>query len=383
VLKIHTKAVFNPFYLYSISNIFVLVVYNFNWSNLLPALNYELKLFLYISSLVMVVLGYVSGFLKLIPHYRSISVTHNSHRVFYFLIAIGLVELINNGGIPLLMLGGRNYDYMQFGIKTIHPIYFTFLSFYTVYLFYLYLSTKNKSILYQLFLLALYPILIMNRGAFLINGTAMLLVYLISIRTIKINNIILLPLILSIFMFLFGMAGDLRSGGTNVLVSYFEPSDTFIKSHIPYEFLWPYIYITSPLGNLQETINNGIASNVYYDLLILQSFVPDFISKHIEFQGNSLSRIAPFLSVGGVYSLAYVNMGWFGILTMFLFVTVFVLLFLVFLPRNTPYTIPGIAIVSTLVIYNIFDNMIVFSGLSVQLLYPLIMGFLYKHKIRL
>lgn len=381
MFKLNTRFLTNPFYLYVFTNFFVLFLYELGGSNLLPKLSFELIVFYCISSLLMFVIGYLSIHSKLITSYKSIHETHNSSLVFFILVAGFFLEFINNGGIPLFMFGDLDYDYTKFGIKTFHPLLISFMSFYTVYLFHLYISTKNQKLLFKIVVLSLFPILIMSRGTFLLNCSSMFIVYLMSIRFIKLRNIFILMSILALLMYLFGMAGDLRTGGTDILVPIFDPSDGYISSNLPTELLWPYLYITSPLGNLQETINAGVAKNGGIGPFVIQSMLPDFVSKYFESNPNMLSRIAPFLTVGTVYGNAYVNMGWFGILFTFMFLTAVILSYLVFLPRNTPYSIPGLAIISTLVIFNIFDNMIVFSGLSFQLIYPLMLGLAYKYKL--
>jgi len=328
----------------------------------------------------MIIIGYSSERVKAFPSYQPIYKTHNSSLACFLLYIFFCLEFIINNGVPLLMYDilDLNYDYTQFGIKTLHPLILTFTSFYTVLLFHRYISTKSRKLLIQVILLSLYPILIMNRGAFFLNLTSMLMVYLLSLKHIDLRKTLFLFILILIAFYLFGAFGDFRTGGVNILLSSFEPSDAFISSNIPNEFLWPYLYITSPLGNLQETINYGISQSGDVFSYILNAIVPDFISKNLDFQPAVISRIAPFLTVGGIYSSSYVVMGYIGMVFTFVSLVIFILLYLFFLPRNTPYTTSAVAILGTLIVFNTFDNMIVFSGLSFQLIYPFIMGFAHK-----
>ena len=380
MFKFNSKLLTNPFYLYVVTNFIVFIIYAWGWSSLLPDLSVGLVIFFTISSFVMIVLGYLLDQGNFLPPYQPIYNSYNSSLACFLLYSSFCLEFIANGGIPLFMYGGLDldYDYTLFGIKTLHPILITFSSFYSVYLFHRYISTKNSKFLIQVILLSLYPILIMNRGALLLNLSSMLIVYLSSLRYIYFRKILSLVMILLGALYLFGVAGDYRSGGTNILVDLFQPSDAFISSNFPNEFLWPYLYITSPLGNLQATINSGLSQSTDVIAFVYSAMVPDFISKHLDFQPAVITKIAPFLTVGGIYSASYVFMGYVGMVLTYIFVVLFVLLYLFLLPRHTPYTTTGMAILATLIIFNIFDNMIVFSGLSFQLIYSLILGFAYK-----
>lgn len=378
--SLSSRAITSPFYIYT--NILVLLLYTFKWSNLLPELSLDLILFFFSTSFVMLFIGFLLTHSALLPRYKPICITHKTSIVFYFLIVLISIELIYNGGIPLLMiLSGVKYNYVTFGIKTVHVLILPFVSFYTVYLSHLFISTKNKKILLQALLLLCYPLLIMNRGAWMITTTAIILVFLMSIRTIKLKNIFVLLTFIIILSFVFGSFGDIRMRSENIFVSISQPSEEFLESNIPYIYLWSYLYITTPLGNLQSTINQRVNESVLG--FVFRSVIPDFISKHFDIARNPITQISPSFNVGGIYSGAYANMGWPGMIAMFIYQVVFVLGYLIFLPRNTPYTMSGVAIISTIMVFNIFTNMFVFAGLFLQLIYPILLGIFSRRKCAL
>jgi hypothetical protein len=219
----------------------------------------------------------------------------------------------------------------------------------------------------------------MNRGALLITITSILIIILISLKLIKLKNILILIMLLIILAFIFGNLGDVRLKSEDYFASISQPSEEFEQYNIPKLYLWSYIYITSPLGNLQLTINQREGKSL--SGFIASCMIPDFIAKHLKINSNSIEQIAPFLNVGGVYAKAYANMGWLGMIIMFIFIILFIFNYILFLPRNTPYTITGLAIISALVIFNFFDNMVVFSGFFIPLTYPMLLGLIYKWSV--
>ncbi|ABK14751.1 putative transmembrane protein [Methanothrix thermoacetophila PT] len=377
-LNINYRIIANPFIAYVYVNLIVFILYQLRWSNLLPKLSTELVYFIFFTVYIMLFIGLLSIKLAIIPKYKPINMTHNPFKVIISIIILIIIEFIHNNGVPLLLLiNGIKYNYMSFGIKTLHVFILTFISFYAVYLFHLFVSQKNKKILLYVIILCFYPILIINRGALLIILTSIIFIFLMNIRGLKLEHFIYIVLFLILVAYGFGLLGDLRHGNENYFISISHPSKEFFDSHIPKEFLWAYMYVVSPLGNLQTTINDVEIS--YSEIeFILRCLVPDFISKHFDFNKTPLIQIAPELNVATMYGAAYASMGWLGMIFIFIYMILIVLLYLIFLPRNTPYTISGIALLTTLIAYTFFTNMLVFTGMIAQLAYPILFGYLFR-----
>lgn len=321
----------------------------------------------------MLFIGFLLSHSAILPRYKPIFLTHKTEKIFILSLILISMEFVHNRGVPLLMiLDGLEYNYVNFGIKTIHVFILTFVSFYTTYLFHLFISTKDKKILIETLLLLSYPLLIMNRGAWLITTTSLILIFIMSFRSIKLKSIFNLIILLLIILFIFGSIGDTRMKSKDTFVSISKPNEDFNESNIPKSYLWAYIYITSPLGNLQATIDQKLYESLRG--FIFGCMMPDFISKRLDVSVNPSARISPVLNVGGIYALAYANMGWIGMVAIFMYFIMFIFIYLIFLPRNTPYTVTGMALISTLVIFNIFSNMMIFSGLIIQLAYPILFG---------
>src|SRR5437588_3685889 len=163
-----------------------------------------------------------------------------------------------------------------------------------------------------------------------------------------------------------------------------EAKPDFVNSSIPKEYFWSYLYISSPLANLQVNINDQkpdySVSKVFQYINGELNF--DFISKRI-FSIFSVGKpdntlIAPFLTVGTVYSTSYTYLGWWGMSVTFLFLMSVTFCYLLIMKPGNPYFSTGVAILNTFLLFCIFDNMFFFSGLSFQLVYPILFSLKFK-----
>ena len=380
-IYIKTKTITNALYLYVIYNSLIILLYNLGWSYLLPKLSFKLLFFLFATIIIAWFFGYLLNKSKFLPKYKIINLTHNTDFVFFILILLIIIEMVHNRGVPLLMLlKGMPYNYRDFGIKTLHVFILTFIAFYTIYLFHLFISTKKNKILIEFLILLTYPILIINRGDLMMTLFGILMVFLLSITRVSFKKVVILLIFIIISLFIFGVLGNIRMHKN--YTSLFYPTKSFQKSHIPSEFLWPYMYIVSPLGNLEDTTKKD---NYIYSLkgFIFASLIPNAISKHFNYKTNKIKKIIFYLVVGTMYSSAYANLGWVGMIFIFFYLIAFIFIYLILLRRNNPYSVTGYAILLTIIVFNAFSNMIVFSGLSFQLVYPLLLGFLHKYKFKL
>jgi len=79
------------------------------------------------------------------------------------------------------------------------------------------------------------------------------------------------------------------------------------------------------------------------------------------------------LIVATIFAEGYVLLNWAGpIITFFYLIGISLLYILILKKYNSPFLITGMALMSSLFLLNSFDNMIKFSGLSLQLIFPLL-----------
>jgi len=300
------------------------------------------------------------------------------------------MEFVYEGGIPLVKILLRQpYNYRFFGVPSLHVFNVTFASFFTIFLFHLYLSShKNKYLILSLINWAA-AILIYSRAMFIFILVAAFFVYLAS-GSIKIKFILWTPLVGIMILYFFGILGNVRESfeakskyNPALFLETGGATDQFRSSWVPKEFFWGYIYISSPLANLQTNINTRHVSDkpsVLYQH-VNNEIAFDFISKRINrllgWEREGENTITGPFNVSTVYSRSFSYQGWIGIFIMAAFVLVFPWFYCWLLPQGS-FTLTGIAILNTMYLFLVYDNTIRFTGLGFQLIYPVILPFCEK-----
>lgn len=384
----------NPYYIYIVTFSLSLIVYQFGWSTLFPELKLSVILFL----LLTIGISFVLGFFFHAKKYISFKEIKWNNRTPIVVIAISLlwvIEFIYNGGIPLfLILRGVPYNYVAFGIPTLHVFVVTFTSFFSVYLFHVYISTRRKNVLAFYLLTMSFAILLFNRGMLMINITSSVFVYLQYVRVISFRKLFLLSIFFTIILYAFGVLGNLRSSHDNGtkyssthILSAVKANEKFVNSRIPSEFIWSYLYISSPLANFQHNVdkNYGLEQTPYNLILFVNNeFIFDFISKRINKLINAervnCLRFVDSMTVASVYTNSFIYFQWTGLALMAIFILCVPILYLGLIRRRNEFYVTGTAILGSLYFFLIFDNMFTFTGLSFQLVYPLIFDSIFTKK---
>ncbi len=367
------KFLCNPFYIYILVFLLSLYLFSLQWSGLYPALGLNLLEFFGLTFIISFIFGYALD--------KSIKkpVLNFSHRlsghdyIYMFIIISIVIEFIYNKGIPIIQISNVSleYDYQSFGIKSFHVFIFTLASFYTLFLFGQLFYKKSITGYLKFLSLYLYPILIINRGSFLMVTTGMIFIYLMSKEKVSVVRIIIIIILMLMSLYLFGALGNIRQNDENFMMKNSMPTASFIESHIPKEFMWSYIYASSPVANLQLNVNG--ASELQVDKFILGSIIPDFISKRLTDKKVEIKKVVNWLTVGTVYSVAFASMGWIGMWVTFFLMCLSIFIYLSILPKRSKYYMSGYTVLLLIIVYSIFTNMWVFSGLSLQLMYPFVL----------
>ncbi|WP_251551935.1 O-antigen polymerase [Neobacillus muris] len=393
----------NPYFIYILSFLAVLVAYFLRWSTLFPNLELPLLLFLVCSMVAAYFLGRVFTKEKIITFHKIYYKKH-LELITYGILAGYVLEFLYHRNFPLLaMFTNTPLSYTEFGIPTFHVLLVTFNSFFSLYLFQIVLSDasqRKKSIIF--YTLTLVPsILILNRGMLLIILMSCVFIYLIKYQSkITVKKIIGLSVLMIFGLYLFGVAGNMRVNNSyQTNTSLFDntlfleiggATEEFKESVVPKEFFWAYIYVASPIANLQKTINNFSFEK---DVSVYDSFVftitqtmPDFISKrvvsmyNIEIPAGFL--ITPELNVSTAFAQPYVILGWVGITFYVLFAFLFAFFYILLLKKlNSEYLVIGVVIMNSIFVFTTFSNMFSFTGLSFQLVYPLLFSLFSEKKI--
>ncbi len=382
----------NPYYCYALSFLVALVVYLQNWSQLYPSLRVSLVLFLVLTAFAHVVMGMkFNGEARA----RLAEVAVDGHRTHIlitgFLYLLWMLEFFYAGGIPLLMiLFGEPYDYRTFGIPSLHVFAVTFSSFYTIFLFHLYLTSRSRIFLLLYLVNLVAAILIYSRAMFFFNLSSSFLLFLV-LRAKPSWRLLFITIIgLPVLLFLFGVLGTVRVSfesrrhyDNTLFLDTGEATPEFRESMVPKEFFWTYIYVSSPLANLQTNIN----LNKKYDespgnfaLMVNNEMLMDFISKRVNrltgIERTDEARISGPFNVSTVYSRCFSYMGWTGMFIMAIFLLWLPWLYFKLIPKGSPFFYTSLAILSTGYLFLAYDNMIRFTGFSFQLVYPIVLHYL-------
>lgn len=124
---------------------------------------------------------------------------------------------------------------------------------------------------------------------------------------------------------------------------------------------------------------------------VASELLPDTFSKRIlpllnegitSHQGNLISRdqlygwelplVARGLNTATIFGRAYGYFGWLGAALMFVALAAFSILYLILI-RNSPYRVPALALLNTLVLFCLLNNMIASAAMIPQLVWPLLL----------
>jgi hypothetical protein len=238
-------------------------------------------------------------------------------------------------------------------------------------------------------------ILIYSRAMLFFNLTGSLFVYMMSLKSLPYKKIAIVIAIIIPLLFFFGVLGSLRvsreageSYNNENFMDTGKASETFRQSIIPKEFFWTYIYVSSPLANLQYNIEKNPSPRFTWDRLFwsgIYECLPDFITKRIHtLRGTGPAkeyRIAFSFNVSSIYSRSYSYAEYGGILLMGVFLLLFPWFFLRLLNVQSDFFISGWAILCTMYFFSSYDNTFRFTGLSFQLVYPVLLS-LYEKFIK-
>ena len=381
----------NPFYCYIISFAFALTVCAFQWSSLYSRLSLSLTFFIAATLGLHFIIGL--RWKKSYPGWRPINTENpNPWKVTAFIYLLWLADFLYEGGVPLFkILVGIPYNYRLFGVPSLHVFTVTFASFYTVYLFHLYLSTKDKSVLIWYGVNLIAGVLIYSRAMVVFNIASSIMLLIFSSPRISKKSLVFMLTGVIVFFYLFGVMGTLRVSreakvkyDNQLFLKVGEATTSFRKSIVPNEFFWTYIYISSPLANLQENIRltEPVISFGRSIELINSELLFDFISKRtkriFQLEDPSDARIPGPFNVTTVYSKSFSYLGWFGMTIIALTVLCLPWLYQRLLPNGSPYFHTGMAILCTMFLFMAYDNTIKFTGLGFQLAYPVLLTWLKR-----
>lgn len=378
----------NPFYLSAISFIVVLVIYSLGWSTLYPSLSFSVMLFLFVLFVYYISLGTLfSKYLVPVKFYSDEGIPA---AMFIFFYLSWLLVFLYNGGFPLLELIRNPLGEELDLIPSFYVLIYSFTCFFSVFLYQNYRITGKRVLLVH-FIISLLPfILMVSRIGTMTTLLSVLFVHLYTLKQLRKSTVMIVLFFVFTILYLFGVLGNIRSQvfADNTLAQETRATASFLASPVPKEYYWTYIYGASPLANFQNIINKtevDLEDLDYVNFLTYYGF-PDVVTNRLESRFN-ISKPYPenkfimdFLNVSTMYTNAYINLGWLGPYLVLIFYSLFLILYIFALNRESEYFLTGLCSISTIYFFGVFDNILVFSAVSFQLFFPLLFGHLVKNR---
>ncbi|WP_077307319.1 O-antigen polymerase [Terribacillus halophilus] len=393
----------NPFFMLFSLTLIVIVFYNFNLSRFYPALS--LSMFIFLGGLLITLLIYslvYSIIFKSKMEIEPIRINKgNLKKSMIFLIVGYIMEFIYSRQIPLLNTFldlGTNYK--EFGIPTFHVFLVTFNVFISNFIILTgqLTQSKNRKRLFNkstlLYIISLLPfILIVSRGLLVITITISFFI-LLSFIKIDFKKCLWGSITIIIAGFLFGLMGNARLNSdynyettvmdSKLILMIGGANGEMWNNDFTNLYFWTYLYATSPIANLQNAIDLVKPGDSFGDFFITQ-LTPDFVSDRLVNLYNidpSLANsalITPELTVGTQYIGSYVYYGWVGVIITAAILILSLLAVLILLRQSNPFMfIIGNAVICTILILSLFENMFMFAGLFLPLVYCLMFTFVFK-----
>jgi hypothetical protein len=366
----------NPFIVYILSFGGVLAVYQLGWSEVYPKLSFDLLMFFGATFFVSFLLAFaVSGTVRQTSEHQPGQLPKY---LLVLLLACFVADIVYTGGIPLIMVTQGKFDYagVDLGVPHLHVFAVTMASAFSTIRFADFLYSRRLRYLAEAFLPLLYFILIFYRGPILVCLVSWVFVFIIKRGRLGVIRGSLVVVLALVVLHLFGMLGNLREG-ESAIERLGKPTEAFKSSPIPKTYFWTYIYLTSPMANLQMAVDTPGPTEGNTAVFIVSEMLPDFVSKRIlpllDAERVKAPEVSRGLSVAGLYGRSYVYEGWIGPVALFGLLAVLIVLYLRLI-RHSPYRVPCLALLNTFIVFCTFQNMIAFAGLILQLIWPLFLG---------
>lgn len=300
-MKIH-----NPVTLFVLTWILVLTLYVFHFSLVLTTLNFLLFTYIVLSC-VSFILSYflLNDFYRIKTinsvYFTKVNISITLKYVFYLWFLLSLLEIGYFRSIPILSIFGIGEGaYTEWGIPSLHGLLNSMILVISNYCLYLYIQTKEKKYLKYFLLCLIWPLMLITRQLFMSMAVQGILVYFFF-NKLKIKNVLRFGVLALVIILLFGIVGDLRSGSSDAFIAIAQPSSNY-PTFLPSGFLWVYIYITSPLNNVNFNIHDYPLFN-FNPSPLLSSILPSFIRDKITFwgQASNFKLVDDLLNVSSMF----------------------------------------------------------------------------------
>lgn len=378
----------NPFLLFPFAFLFLIGMYNLDWSDLFPELEFNTYIFIFILSVLFLVIGFIITKIGVIKYFdipKHIIDKHNPWLVVIIMTILFIVDVLYSGTVPFL--AGNIEEYENFGMPIIDPIILSMIIFYSIYWFHTFLSTKKKKYLLFIFFNILMCILMARRSALVYVFISFLLIYTQKKQSIRKRSILIIVVLVFCFSWLFGFLGNMKTGlDDNHTTQHMGATENFYKSGVSNVHYITYLYVCSPIANFQLTINKKDYNNSF-GALVLGQFTPDFVANKIinlfsiNFEIEEMETVISVLNVGTFFSGTYIAFGWLGIIFSVFYMVLFAFSIYFIYPKGSPYQVSINAFLCSIFLTALFSNTFRLGPVWFVFLTPLFLNFINRIKM--
>ncbi len=276
----------------------------------------------------------------------------------YWLIGNAITIAVQKGFPLLWLFMGSNKTYADFGFPTIQGFLNALYSFSLIIYFLNYYFFKKKSDLYTIIFLLIYPILIINRGLLVLIIFELIGIFFLFNR-LKLTQLFRGTLLVFLFIYIFGIIGDLRLGfSTKFLSDMINPKYFTIMTNFPSGFLWTYLYGTVSFNNLATNLST--VHPLYEPYYTISPLLPTVI-RNLVYDTNystkySLEMVNNSFNTFTVFANFLKDFGIIGSLVAFIPIQYFSTVVYIKAKRNEVWAIIAYPIIFASVILSVFDN---------------------------
>lgn len=368
----------NPFFYYGLSFLLSFLIYGLGWSDLYEDLSNDLVFFILVTTILSLLIGFIiSNIIKIKSIDKNVMLSYKNIKLINFVyIAMATLEYAYSGGIPLVNYAlGRSFNYQEFGIPTLHVFFAVYMAVINLTFFYRYLITKDKKYLPIIFFSFFYYISIFSRASLFIEIMCMALIYLFLFGSFR--KILYISISSIFFLYVFGVMGNYRMAALGYdnedgILVLGKASQTFQNSYVPTEFFWSYLYLSSPLANLNYQDKRFLESDRSISAFFYNNILIDTVSKRIASKKIEDKLIDESLNVSTMYGGSIQTYGYEGISIFYIYYMLTCVLLILFCPRKfLPIMLTLLCILS---FFSIFTNFLRLSGFILQPIFVLVLG---------
>jgi oligosaccharide repeat unit polymerase len=281
--------------------------------------------------------------------------------------AVGtLIEIFLGGGFPLIwVILGIPKGYTEFGIPTFHGL-MNGLFFFFITTFALdYFIHGGKKRLFKFIPFLLWPVMMLGRGIFLGAMLQIGAIYLIC-KPLSLSRIILILVAVFGMILSFGLIGDTRQTG-NPFAYLVNPEYRSLMEILPSGFLWVYVYVTSPMGNLIANIETVRPS--YFPVQTLGALLPSILRD--KFQSGAedpIELIDDNLNVSTLYANFLADYGVIGALVMVAIIHLVIMIIYLRVREGKASAMVAYSALYQCMIFSVFVNLFLLQTYIIQVI---------------